>query len=399
MDGIRRFAFYEDLESALAGEGHDMEAFIEADRFKEVIDFLLTEKGLGYAGLPKGLLRFHKYETESRTPFEEHLVEAADYARDENRVCSIHFTVSPEHREGFETLLESIRSPFQDKYNARFDVTFSVQEKSTDTIAVDPDNSPFSQKDGTLLFRPGGHGALIENLNNLKGDIIYIKNIDNVVPDRLKGETFLWKRLLGGCLIRTQQKLFSYLEKLTAGPADREFLREAFEFAENELCISPPDGRDFTSDGEKQDYLVGMFNRPVRVCGMVQNVGEPGGGPFWVKAGDGSISPQIVESAQVDRMSEDQQKILTSSSHFNPVDLVCGVRDFKGEPFDLRAFVDHNAVFISQKSKDGRDLMALELPGLWNGAMAHWNSIFVEVPLITFNPVKTINDLLRKEHQ
>ena len=326
-------------------------------------------------------------------------MEAADYLKDEKGTCCLHFTVSPEHKQSFEALLESTKSRYEEGYGVRFHVDFSVQEKSTDTIAVDLENKPFRLNDGTLLFRPGGHGALIENLNDLKGDIIFIKNIDNVVPDRLKGHTFLWKKVIGGLLIQIQQKIFTYLERLSEGPVDEALLGEAFEFAQNDLCITPPRNQELTSDQAKQDFLLRMFYRPLRVCGMVRNVGEPGGGPFWVEAEDGSLSLQIVESAQVDPRSEQQQSILRSSTHFNPVDIVCGVRDWQGNPFDLRRFVDPDAVFISNKSKDGRDLKALELPGLWNGAMSYWNTIFVEVPLITFNPVKTIIDLLRKEHQ
>ena len=399
MEGIRRFAFFGDLKSVMDKDGLDAEALIDADQFKEIIDYLLTRKGLGYAQLPKGLIKFHHYPDSSRTAFEEHLVEAAHYAKDDDGGCALHFTVSPAHRQRFEELLEAVQVRYQERYGVRFQVGFSVQEKSTDTIAVDLDNKPFRLNDGTLLFRPGGHGALIENLNNLQGDIVYIKNIDNVVPDKLKDPTFLWKRVLGGYLIKIQQKIFSYLESLIEGPANKGLIQEAFEFATRELCIPPSASQDLTADQARKDFLISRFNRPIRVCGMVKNIGEPGGGPFWVESQDGSLSIQIVESAQVDPESEEQQKILISSTHFNPVDIVCAVRDFRGNPFDLRKYVDTGAVFIANKSKDGRELKALELPGLWNGAMADWNTIFMEVPLITFNPVKTVNDLLRKEHQ
>jgi hypothetical protein len=237
------------------------------------------------------------------------------------------------------------------------------------------------------------------NLNRLRGDIIFIKNIDNVVPDKLKKQTLLWKKVLGGCLLKTQQKLFSYLEKLTALSVEKGLIEEAFAFAERELCITPSERQRQASSEKKRKFLIRVFHRPTRVCGMVKNQGEPGGGPFWVEAEDGSLSLQIAEGAQIDPDSEKQQSILGSSTHFNPVDIVCGIRDWKGNTFDLKRYRDPEAVFISQKSKDGRSLKALELPGLWNGAMAHWNTVFVEVPLITFNPVKTINDLLRKEHQ
>jgi hypothetical protein len=398
IEGIEEFAFLDDLKPVMAENGLDTDALLARGHLKEIIDYLLTKKGLEYAQLPKGLLKFHKYPQGSRTPFEEHLVEAASYVRDEHGKCRLHFTVSPEHKDRFEALLEAVRKRYEEDLGARFEVDFSVQAKSTDTIAVDGENKPFRLDNGTILFRPGGHGALIENLNSIKGDMIYIKNIDNVVPDRLKDETNRWKKILGGYLIRTQQHIFSYLKSLSSDSVHEELLSQAFDFAKNELSIAPAEDLQWASAGEKRDFLISKFNRPVRVCGMVKNEGEPGGGPFWVEAKDGSLSLQIVESAQIDPESEEQQSILQSSTHFNPVDIVCGVRDWQGNPFDVKRFVDPEAVFISKKSKQGRDLKALELPGLWNGAMADWNTIFVEVPLITFNPVKTINDLLRKEH-
>jgi hypothetical protein len=396
MDGIRRFAFFDDLNSVMAKDGLDIDGLINAGRFKEAIDYLLTSKGLGYASLPKGLIKFHHYPDAARTAFEEHLVEAAHYVKTGAGVCSLHFTVSPEHQQRFEDLLRDVRARYQKKYDAQFQVEFSLQKTSSNTIAVDLDNQPFRLEDGTLFFRPGGHGALIENLNSLSGDIIFIKNIDNVVPDRLKEHTFLWKKVLGGCLIQVRQKIFSYLERLIKGPASSELIQETFDFVSAELCIAPSDRQNLT---DKQDFLINLLNRPTRVCGMVKNVGEPGGGPFWVDSQDRSRSIQIVENAQVDPDSEGQKRILASATHFNPVDIVCAIRDFRGAPFDLRRFVDPGAVFIAEKSNNGRAIKALELPGLWNGAMADWNTVFVEVPLITFNPVKTINDLLRGEHQ
>jgi len=278
-------------------------------------------------------------------------------------------------------------------------VDFSLQERSTDTIAVDQANKPFRLLDGSLLFRPGGHGALIENLNHLRGDIVFIKNIDNVVPDRLKDHASLWKNVLGGCLLELQQRVFSYLKDLTSGSADKRLLDACLDFANNALSIRPAWDQRTTSHEARRQFLVSMLNRPIRVCGVVRNQGEPGGGPFWVQATDGSLSLQVVESAEVDPLSEEQQEIRVSSTHFNPVDIVCALRDFKGSCFDLNAYVNPDAFFVSEKSKDGRELKALELPGLWNGAMAYWNTVFVEVPVMTFNPVKTVNDLLRKEHQ
>ena len=399
MDHVRDFAFYNDLVSAMGKDGIDAKALLKEGQFKEIVDYLLTPKGLDYAQLPKGLLQFHTYGQGTRTAFEEHLVEAMDYVKDDTGLCRLHFTVSKEHRDRFQALWGAVGARYEKELGVRFQVDFSVQEQSTDTIAVDQENRPFRLRDGSLLFRPAGHGALIENLNHLKGDIVFIKNIDNVVPDSLKGHTSFWKKVLGGCLIELQQRVFSYLKSLTSGPADETLLDEGLEFANKELSIRPAWDRSSTSHGARQEYLVSMLNRPLRVCGVVRNQGEPGGGPFWVQATDGSLSLQVAESVEVDPLSEEQKEIQGAATHFNPVDIVCALRDFRGRPFDLKAYVDKKAFFISEKSKDGRALKALELPGLWNGAMAHWNTVFVEVPVITFNPVKTVNDLLRKEHQ
>lgn len=397
--GVHRFAFFDVLKQVMAKAGLDIHALMEGGRFGEIFEYLLTPRGLNYANLPKGLLKFHRYPDESRTAFEEHLVEAAEYVPNDRGICRLIFTVSPEHQEGFEMLLQRVRNLYETKYHVQFQVNFSMQKQSTNTIAVDLENRPFRLDDGRLLFRPSGHGALIQNLNDLKGDIIFIKNIDNVVPDRLKGPTFTWKRALAGHLAKIQKRIFSYVEKLTAGIDEDQLLNEALEFGRTELLLSIPGGQRLGSTREKRKFLLSRLNRPLRVCGVVKSQGEPGGGPFWVEGRDGALSLQIVEEPQVDPDSVGQQEIWGSATHFNPVDIVAGVRDYRGNPFDLRQYVDPNAILITRKSKDGRELKALELPGLWNGAMAHWNTIFVEVPLITFNPVKTINDLLRPEHQ
>ncbi|MCD6261732.1 MAG: DUF4301 family protein [Deltaproteobacteria bacterium] len=397
MDGIYKFPFIEDIDSVMSKNGLDMDALIKTGEFKQIIDFFITEKGLGYANLPKGLIKFHRYRDRARTAFEEHLAESSGYIKDKRKQSCLHFTVSPEHMEKFHRLLDEIQEYYEKLFEMRLDVSFSIQKKQTDTIAVDMDNRPFRLDDGSLLFRPSGHGALIENLNSIDKDIIFIKNIDNVVPDRLKHNIFLWKHILGGKLIQTQQKIFYYIKKLKTDNIDKVILNEAAEFIRTELSVLPEPGNDLTLE-EKRDIILEKLNRPLRVCGMVKNVGEPGGGPFWVED-NGSISIQIVEGAQVSPFSEEQQKILASSTHFNPVDIACSIKNWQGKPFDLKKYVDSRAVLISQKSKEGRDLKALELPGLWNGGMAYWNTVFVEVPLITFNPVKTVNDLLRKEHQ
>ena len=399
MSDIGKFAFFDDLKAVMAADGMDIESLIGEGKFKEINDYLLTPKGLNYAGLPKGLLKFHCYSEEIRTAFAEHLVEGANYAKGSGGAVRLHFTVSPEHQSLFAVLVHDIKAQYEKRYKVNYVIDFSVQEKATDTIAVDLANQPFREDDGSLLFRPGGHGALLENLNKMSADIIFIKNIDNVVPDRLKKETFTWKRVLCGQLIKVQRQIFSYIEQLHHKSVSDELLDEIFAFIKLELSISPPTDLGSQPHSEKCDFLIRALDRPIRVCGMVKNEGEPGGGPFWVEGKDGSLSMQIVEGAQIDTDSPGQLSILRAATHFNPVDLVCGVRNWQGAAFDLKKYVDPNAVFISRKSKDGRELKALELPGIWNGAMARWNTIFVEVPLITFNPVKSVNDLLRDEHQ
>ena len=398
INGLTKFAFYGDLKSAMSSDNLDIEALISKGEYKQILEYVLTSKGLNLANIPKGLIKFHSYPGSSRTAFEEHLVEAIEYAMDMNKVARLHFTVSPEHEELVKDHFNEVQGKYK-KSGIRFELSFSAQESSTDTIAVDMEDKPFRDSEGRLVFRPGGHGALLENLFDLKGDLVFIKNIDNVVPDRLKQETFLYKKALGGYLLDLQKKLSEYVGKLSAGEVDEQSVDEMFEFMKQRLSVIPPEGMEHCSKEERIVFLTSRLNRPLRVCGMVKNVSEPGGGPFWVEHSDHSISLQIVESSQVDMESAAQRDIWGSSTHFNPVDLVCGVRDFMGKPFDLMRFVDPDTGFISAKSKQGRELKALELPGLWNGAMAHWNTVFVQVPVITFNPTKTVLDLLRKEHQ
>jgi hypothetical protein len=398
IDGIGRFAFRDDLRAALAADGLDLEGLASAGVFGPILDRLLGAPGLDYAALPKGLLKFHWYPGGGRTPFEEHLVEAAATVRDAGGSCRAHFTVSPEHQARFRRLLEQIRSSYELRYEMRLDVGFSTQKPSTDTIAAGLDNQPFRMPDGRLLFRPGGHGALIENLNDLRGDIVFVKNIDSVVPDRLRATALRWKKALAALLVTLQQAIFTHLARLRGEPV-RAAMEDALRFAREELCLGVPGEFDAARADEQRALLIRKLDRPVRVCGVVRNTGEPGGGPFWVRGVDGSLSLQIVEQAQVDPESGEQRAIFAAATHFNPVDLVCGVRDSQGEPFDLRRFVDPQAVFIARKSKDGQELKALERPGLWNGGMADWTTIFVEVPVITFTPVKTVLDLLRPEHQ
>ena len=398
MSHLRSFAFHGQLTSVMERAGLDAEGLFEKREFKQILEYALSSGGLDLAQRPKGLIPFHRYPDHLRTPVEEHLEEAARYASDRDGRAVIHFTVSPEHLSGIQEHVAKAVNRYHVS-GIRHDVTYSLQKPSTDTIAVDMDNAPFRDSNGDLLFRPGGHGALLENLNDLRGDIVFIKNIDNVVPDRLKEDTTTFKKALGGCLIELQDRIFEYLEQLSGPPPDQGELEKMLRFVRDELYRIPPAGRPELTQDEKIQFLITAMNRPLRVCGMVRNVGEPGGGPFWVEQQDGTLSRQIVESSQVDMASPGQKAIWESSTHFNPVDLVCGVRDYRGKPFDLKNYVDPLTGFISVKSKDGKELKALELPGLWNGAMAYWNTVFVEVPIITFNPVKTIMDLLRKEHQ
>ena len=398
FDNIGKFAFYDELnEACKKNEGKDIPALIAAGDYKAVVSNMLETKGLNYGQLPKGLLLFHKYPEGPRTPLEEHLVEGALYAAS-NGEAHIHFTVSHEHKELFKAKVAEKCGQYAAKYGIKYDVTFSEQKPSTDTVAANPDNTPFRNEDGSLLFRPGGHGALIQNLNDIDADVVFIKNIDNVVPDRLKDDTVTYKQLLAGILVTLQAKAFGYLRLLDTGAYTHEQLEEMIRFVQRDLCCRKADIKQL-EDAELVIYLRKKLNRPMRVCGVVKNVGEPGGGPFLTYNQDGTVSLQILESSQIDKTNEEYMKMFTEGTHFNPVDLVCAVKDYKGDAFNLPDYVDKTTGFISSKSKNGRELKALELPGLWNGAMSDWNTVFVEVPLSTFNPVKTVNDLLREQHQ
>lgn len=392
-------AFFDDLNAAcerLHGKGID--ALLADGRYKDVAAAMLAPDGLNYGSLPKGLLKFHRYADGARTPLEEHLAEGALYAKNKDNDVYVHFTVSPEHRSLFEALVEEKAAKYGEELHAGYHVSFSEQKPSTDTVAVNPDNTPFRLQNGSLLFRPGGHGALIENLNDIDADVVFIKNIDNVVPDRLKDDTVKYKKLIAGVLVSLQRQIFEYLRKLDSGSYNMEDLIGMLQFVQKKLCCKNP-GTKLLEDTEMAIYLRKKLNRPIRVCGMVRNVGEPGGGPFLAYNADGTISPQILESSQIDMNDVTKKNMFEQGTHFNPVDLVCGIRDYKGNKFHLPDYVDRQTGFISHKSKDGKELKALELPGLWNGAMSDWNTVFVEVPLSTFNPVKTVNDLYREQHQ
>ncbi|WP_421874383.1 DUF4301 family protein [Marinoscillum sp.] len=392
---LESFAFYEDLKDAYKqATGESLEEAHVKRKFIEILEVLLLEKGLDYGSLPKGLLRFHQYGESSRTPVEEHIVEGAQYAKDSDGNVKIHFTVSPDHKARFEKHVSEIKASYESEYGVKVAVSYSVQKPSTDTIAVDMNNEPFRNEDGSLLFRPAGHGALLENLNDIDADVVFLKNIDNVVPDHLKDDTIKYKKVIAGILLKYSARINSALESLQSGSG----LSEAAGLLA-ELGYEPGSAFNNLGDSERVHLLKEKLNRPFRVCGMVRSDGDPGGGPFWVKGKDGSKSLQVVETAQIDLTTEDQKAVFNQATHFNPVDVVCMLKDKNGEKFDLLKYRDPDTGFITQKSKDGKDLKAQELPGLWNGAMADWNTIFVEVPPITFNPVKSVNDLLKLEHQ
>lgn len=398
FDNIKKFAFREALcDKCRQNTGKSIMELIRASEYKAVVYNMLNAEGLNYGRLPKGLLLFHNYDDGPRTSMEEHLVEAALYA-DSNAEANVHFTVSHEHLELFKQKVAEKAEFYARKYGVKYNISFSEQKPSTDTIAANPDNTPFRNADGSLLFRPGGHGALIQNLNEIDADVVFIKNIDNVVPDRLKDDTVTYKQLLAGILVTLQAQAFEFLRILDSGAYSHAQLEEMIRFVQRDLCCRKHDIKEL-EDAELVSYLRTKLNRPMRVCGVVKNVGEPGGGPFLTYNQDGTVSPQILESSQIDKNNPSYVRMFTEGTHFNPVDLVCATKDYKGHRFDLPKFVDAATGFISNKSKDGRELKALELPGLWNGAMSNWSTVFVEVPLSTFNPVKTVNDLLREQHQ
>lgn len=399
FDNIGKFAFYSDLnDSCKSKNGKSINELLIIGEYKTVVSNLLNLNGLNYGSLPKGVLKFHSYPDGARTPLEEHMAEGAMYAAQSDGIVNIHFTVSAEHRKLFESLADSCANELSKHFNSTFCISFSEQKPNTDTVAANSNGEPFRNDDGSILFRPGGHGALIENLNDLDADVVFVKNIDNVVPDHLKADTITYKKLLAGILVTIQSKVFEYLRQLDRGECTDDELKQINSFLSHTLCCHK-DSIDEMPHTTLANWLHTKLNRPIRVCGMVRNVGEPGGGPFLAYNNDGTISAQILESSQIDFTDARSKEMFTCGTHFNPVDLVCGIRDYKGHKFNLPDYVDRTTGFISSKSKNGRELKALELPGLWNGAMSDWNTIFVEVPLTTFNPVKTVNDLLRPQHQ
>ena len=393
--GLEKFPFYKKVKNLLPS---NYEQLTDDEKAVAFIKVILDKDQLNYGEQPKGLLPFHQYKNEISTAFQEHLFEAASYASNQNK-AKLHFTISENHKGKFEKELSAIQERISKKTNCIFDISFSFQKHQTDTIAVTPKNELFREEDNRLLFRPSGHGALIENLNEVNDDLIFIKNIDNVVAANLSETVASYKKMLGGVLLKIQEKVFLYQEKLELNTILEDEIITIANFLVNDLNVVVNSEFEKYSKKYQIEYLVEKLNRPIRVCGMVKNEGEPGGGPFWVKSENGTVSLQIVESAQINKKDILQKEILKNATHFNPVDLVCGIKNYKGEKYNLLEFVDVNTGFISSKTKLGKNLKALELPGLWNGAMANWNTVFVEVPLETFNPVKTVNDLLKPAHQ
>ncbi|WP_282036431.1 DUF4301 family protein [Saccharicrinis aurantiacus] len=394
---INCFAFSKDLEKITGVDLSDEKSVFENGVL--IVSKLLLEDGLKYGIYPKGVLKFHLSDVRETTPIEEHLIEGALYGCSNHNEVQIHFTVSPNHQALFQEIVNEKLPLYEAKFDVQYKITYSTQKSSTDTIAVNKDNTPFRNPNGQIVFRPGGHGALIENLNDIYADIIFIKNIDNVSPEYRLKDTIQYKEALAGVLCFYQGKVFDILKDLESNSADNKDLDSYLEVLKTELQIIVPDDVLNASNEEKVNFINEKLNRPIRVCGMVKNEGEPGGGPFWGVGKHGETSLQVVESSQIDLNDPIKKELVSKSTHFNPVDLICGVNNHKGEKYDLLEFVDPKTGFISAKSLNGKDLKALELPGLWNGAMSDWITLFVEVPISTFNPVKTINDLLRPEHQ
>ena len=395
LQHIRSFAFFEELKECMEKSHLDFGDYMDRGDFTTVINYLLKEQYMGYGSLPKALLKFHRYGNTPRTPLEEHIVEGAEYARNSNGTVNIHFTVSPEHRQLFRAKIAEVKEYYENKFDIKLNITLSEQKHYTDTIAVDEYNNPVRDEKGNLSFRPGGHGALIENLHECKADVIFIKNIDNVVPDWMKHTTIVYKQALAGMMLELQNKMFEYIDVLKQEPNERKMI-EITKFVEERLKYPLSHGWDSVRQWEES--LRKALYRPIRICGMVRNQGEPGGGPFYAKSTKRADSLQIVETAQINRKDPSQEAILNSATHFNPVDLVCGIKDYRGNRYNLSRYIDPATGFISKKTKGALTVKSQELPGLWNGAMSEWITLFVEVPLATFNPVKTVNDLLRKEH-
>ncbi len=398
LEHIHQFAFFPDLRHCMKAHQLDIGEYIARGDYSTIINFLLQKQYLGYGHLPKALLKFHNYGNIQRTPIEEHIVEGAEYAQMSDGTVALHFTVSPEHRQLFRKKINAIKPYYEESLDIKLQIKLSEQKHYTDIIAVDEYNTPIRDENNRLVFRPGGHGALIENLNEMRSDIIFVKNIDNVVPDWMKHSTVVYKKALAGMLLELQEEVFRFLTILSSDQIEVP-IADIARFATERLQIILPDGFAAKGCKEQRDILFTKLNRPMRICGMVRNQGEPGGGPFYTINTHGNKSLQIVESAQVNHKDPEQESIFTNSTHFNPVDLICSTKTYRNRYFKLGNYVDANTGFIAKKSKGAQVVKSQELPGLWNGAMADWITLFVEVPLATFNPVKIVTDLLRKEHR
>ncbi|RNC87817.1 MAG: DUF4301 family protein [Winogradskyella sp.] len=395
---LEKFPFYNTVLEQIKSNGIEYSSLNPNQKAQVFVNAMLEETQLNFGSFPKGLFPFHKYNNDISTAFEEHLFEMAFYGSKKGPL-KLHFTISEVHRDKFTKEFKRIEERVEDITGFAYDISFSYQHQSTDTIALTTKNEPFRDEDGRLHFRPAGHGALLKNLNAIDADLIFISNIDNVVVKHYKAEVAKYKKVLAALLVKTRDKVFYYINQLKEKELHEDALNEIGDFLSKKLNFSISEEFEKYSHKYKIEYLFEALNRPIRVCGMVKNEGEPGGGPFWVKDESGRLSLQIVESAQVNKKDKEQKRILETATHFNPVDIVCSIKDYKGDTFDLQEYVDHKAAFITMKTKVGKDIKALELPGLWNGSMAYWNTIFVEVPINTFNPVKTVNDLLKPTHQ
>lgn len=399
IDNLKEFAFYKELEKVTKLKNINLQDLIDNKKYIQILDIILHQDGLNYSHLPKALILFHDYNDYQRTAFEEHLVEGALYAVNHDGFVNIHFTISPEHHDAFYKHMEKVVHIYEQKFGIRYQISFSYQDPSTDTISLDQNNQILRDAEGDILFRPGGHGSLLKNLNNIQGDLIFIKNIDNIVADRHKGLMWEFKKVLAGILIEKEISINGNISILMDEHCDEEEMNEIAQFITDDMLVSlPPNFRDFPKE-KKRNVLINKLNKPLRVCGMVRNQGEPGGGPFFVEDAKGIISLQIVESSQIDFSNPEQKKIFEQSTHFNPVDIVANPTDYLNRKFQLQEFIDNNTCIITEKSHQGAPIRVYEHPGLWNGSMAGWITYFVEIPLETFAPVKTINDLLKPLHK
>jgi ribosomal protein S18 len=393
LRNLKKYPFY-----SLIKKNKRASQLIEKKNIKGLLDYILSANGLNFGWLPKALIPFHQYRAgDARTPLEEHLFEAVQYVRSAGDVCHLHFTISQEHKKDVAKKIKTVKSKYENFCRIKYIISSSVQSPSTNMLAVDENNLPLRDAEGNLIFRPGGHGSLLTNLQNLDADFIFIKNIDNIVPEKLLRKTLPYKKMLGGLALKIQQKIFATLRQMENDEIDSKQIDEIKNYCSRINIIFP---RSITRQSLKQQKqnIFSSLNRPLRVCAIVRNEGEPGGAPFWVDERDGNQTLQIVESGHVDKSSPKQMAVWSAAQYFNPVDLVCCMKNYRGEKFNLDSYVNRDAYLITMKNEKGRSLKALESPGLWNGGMAYWNTIFVELPIIVFNPVKTVNDLLRPEH-